>query len=320
MSSNYKIAVAAVKEKVIRNHPVVRSRVAKPVTTIQKRVTQAKTIKIAKPVKQHRVQINRPVQDVKRKPAIAVLNKGHIKKPKRTKVKYLTPNPDAVSLEKIAALRNVGLGKILIIIANGPSILEVNFEELKGKKQIHFMSINKPYDKIWPTEYWTFFDRSQFRRHEQLWYGYNGYIFNSTSIKEQKQKSMQFKNIMGHGFSKEPIKGIHIGRSSVYGAMQIALWMNYDHIYIFGVDMNADGLNNQLHFYGVNEDVKPEVRSKRFANEAEYYQNATTVLDKNEALRFTFCSAYNPWPFINLYNSVDHREAVDLILEKTGYK
>jgi hypothetical protein len=82
---------------------------------------------------------------------------------------------------------------------------------------------------------------------------------------------MQFKNIGGKGFNLDPSQGIYIGRSSVYAAMQIAIWMNYQEIFIFGCDMNPAGINGVLHFYGDNPDVNPVVRKNRFKNEAEYY-------------------------------------------------
>jgi hypothetical protein len=30
--------------------------------------------------------------------------------------------------------------------------------------------------------------------------------------------------------------------------------------------------------------------------------------------KFYFCSSYNPWPFVNMFNKLDHKEAIDKIL------
>jgi hypothetical protein len=168
---------------------------------------------------------------------------------------------------------------------------------------------------LWPTTYWTFFDISQLRRHEDIWNGYNGVIFNSTSIKRQKLTSLQLKNLGGQGFSKDLTKGIHIGRSSVYAAMQLAHWMEYDKVFIFGVDMNPEGIDGKLHFYGVNPDVDPNKRKERFKNEAEFYEYAANILSDAEKAKYVFCSSANNWPFTNKYNKLRHEIAVQQILD-----
>ena len=225
---------------------------------------------------------------------------------KKSGVRYISADVSYDSIESIKALRRKGTGRILIIVGNGPSINEIDTALFRDNGLIDTMSINKPDQRLWPTTYWTFFDMSQMRRHEDLWNGYNGTIFNSTAIKKQKQSSMQVKNLGGKGFSRDLIKGLHIGRSSVFASMQIALWMDYRHVYIIGCDMNANGIAGKLHFYGDNPDVDPNVRKDRFAKEAEYYDYAADVLNEDERSRFTFVSAVNPWPFVNRFNKMSH--------------
>lgn len=248
----------------------------------------------------------------------AVSNKHLLKRKntsKKTDVKYVTQDISQESLAKIKAIRNTGRGKALVIIGNGPSISEVDLSKLKNQPRIHTLSINRPDERVWPTTYWSFFDNSQIRRHEHLWVSYEGTIFNSTAIKKQKQKSMNFKNIGGKGFSKDASKGINIGRSSVYASMQIALWMDYETIFIFGCDMNPDGLNGKLHFYGVNPDVDPNIRKSRFKDEAEHYKHAASLLTEEERQKFVFCTEYNPWDFIAEFRQMSHKNAVEHILE-----
>lgn len=259
-----------------------------------------------------------PKQQLPKAPSeVAVSKQQFIQKPKRKEpvVKYTSRDITQDSITKIKKLKNIGHNKVLIIVGNGPSINEVNLEELKDNKNIDIISINRPDSRIWPTTYWAFFDQSQMRRHESLWNGYNGIILNSTSIKKQKENSLQVKNLGGRGFSRDLTKGLHIGRSSVFAAMQIGYWMNYDHIYIFGCDMNPDGINGQLHFYGTNPDVNPESRKDRFAKEAEFYDYAADVLTPEERNRFTFCSSENHWKFVDKFNKLDHKIAIPIILE-----
>lgn len=177
-----------------------------------------------------------PQAPTQRKAISAVSRNAVLKKrrAKQVKVRYLTPDPSPESLAKIMNLKNHAKGRILVIIGNGPSILETNLDKLKGHPLIDVMSINKPDMRVWPSRYWTFFDQSQYTRHEDLWNNYDGILFNSTSIKKQKATSMQFKNTHGKGWSRDLTKGIFIGRSSVFAGMQIALWLGHEHIYTLG--------------------------------------------------------------------------------------
>lgn len=234
---------------------------------------------------------------------------------KKTDVRYVSREVSAESTARIATLRNAGRGKLLVILGNGPSISEANLEQLRGNLSIQILTVNKPDPRVWPTDYWAFFDTSQFRRNEDLWNSYNGFIFNSTAIKRQKGSSMQFRNIAGKGWSRDLLKGLHIGRSSVFASMQIGAWMGHEHVYIFGCDMDPQGLNGRLHFYGQNPDVPEEKRKERFAKEAAFYDHAADQMTADERLRFTFCSAYNRWPFVEKYGRMDHREAVEHILK-----
>lgn len=291
-------------------------------------VVVPKTVRIVvqpssnKSVSLQQIKQSNPIQNGKPKVSIvnnaAVSNKSLVKKKsvvKKTEVKYVTQNTTLESIARIKAIRGIGRGKTLVIIGNGPSIIEADLGRLKNKPNIDTLSINRPDERLWPTTYWSFFDNTQTRRHEGLWSGYDGTIFNSTAIKKQKQKSMNFKNINGKGFSKDAAKGIHIGRSSVYASMQIALWMDYDHIFIFGCDMNPDGLNGKLHFYGTNPDVDPNIRKSRFKGEAEYYEHAATLMTPEERAKFTFCTEYNPWDFVKEFKQISHKSAVQFIID-----
>jgi hypothetical protein len=59
-------------------------------------------------------------------------------------------------------LKGCGSGKIFVIVANGPSVAELDLSPLRGHPKIDTMSINKPVASIWPTTYWLFCDISQY--------------------------------------------------------------------------------------------------------------------------------------------------------------
>jgi hypothetical protein len=145
-------------------------------------------------------------------------------------------------------------------------------------------------------------------------------IINSRAVKASHPNQLKIKNISGKGFSLDMLKGYHIGRSSTFAAMQVALWMDYEKIYIFGCDMckveiEKDGSKQSLlHSYGQNPDVPEEVRIRRFKEEARYYHYAAKILREQDRKRFIFCSSYNKWPFVRRFASLDHKEAVPAIL------
>lgn len=263
------------------------------------------------------VRLNNNTPPKPAKPANAAVSRYcNRAKNKPTKVKFLTRDIDENSKAKIKQLKDIGRSRILVIVGNGPSINEIKLEEVKNLEGVDFLSINKPDSRLWPTKYWAFFDASQLRRHEELWNSYTGVMFNSTAIRKSKENSLQVKNLGGKGFSSDLMKGLHIGRSSVYAAMQIALWMNYNHVYIIGCDMDPNGINGKLHFYGTNPDVNPDIRKDRFKKEAEYYDFAANALNAEERSRFTFCSSYNNWSFVNKFGKIDHKNFNDAIKHK----
>lgn len=266
-----------------------------------------------------RVVHKRPsVVDIRQKQQ---MQRQDIKKKREPRVNYVTRSVDPVYLDKTRALKNTGKGKILIIIGNGPTINETDLRILKHKPGIEFMSINYPDPRLWPTNYWSFFDQSQIQRHAGLWDEYEGIIFNSSSIQRRKSGTIQFRNIGAKSFSKDLMNGICIGRSSVFASMQIALWMNFDKVYIFGVDMNPSSDLKNLHFYGTNPDVLPETRATRFEKEAEYYVTAFEAMDESERQKFVFCSSINPWPFMSMFNKKDHKTAAfDILREYESQK
>ncbi len=300
----------SVKVVVQQNKAInVTQHVSKNIVSSQ-RVRAQPTIVVAPSVKVPTNQVsNKQSARIIPKRSVAV-NKA-VKK-KNTKLQYISQDISNESKEKIKKLYGRGNGRILVIIANGPSINQIDLGRLRGLPKVDTLSINKPDMRIWPTTYWAFCDPSQYNAHVGLWNDYSGIILNSTAISHQKENSLQIRNIGGPGFSKDLLKGFHVGRSTTYANMQTALWMGYDKVYIFGIDMcEVDG---QLHFYGVNPAVEPSVRNGRFQKEAEFYAHAAELLNDSERSKFVFCSSYNPWGFVDKYCKLDHKIAIDYII------
>ena len=163
-----------------------------------------------------------------------ILGHGIREQPPKPQVQFLIKDVPENHKRRMAELHGSERGRILIIVGNGPSILEVDLGELRHRKLIDIMSINKPDTRVWPTKYWSFFDASQLDRHRAIWDTYDGIIFNSPMVSAQKARSIQIRSIPGDGFSQDLVQGLHIGQSSVYASMQIALWLGYERTYIFG--------------------------------------------------------------------------------------
>lgn len=266
------------------------------------------------------VQINIPTTPPQ-KPATAkqiVVTKGILQqrtsKNKKAIVKYNFQEPPPDYKNNIYSIMNCGVGRILVVLGNGPSLNEVQIELLNNRPKIDLLSINRPDPRAWPTKFWSFYDTSQFRRNEEAFNSYEGILLNSTSIKRHKPNSVIFRNIGGMKFSRDLVAGLCIGRTSCYAAIQLALWMKYDKIFFFGVDMDPEGINGNLHFYGTNPDVDPGVRKTRFKIEADHFEFAAESMEYQERKKFYFCSSYLTWPFKARYNHLDHKVAVQEIL------
>lgn len=257
-----------------------------------------------------RIQIQQPVQTRVVKPNTRQISSAENQR-------RLANRPREASIEayrdNILHLKGVGHGRILVILACGPSINEIPIEKLKDNPKIDLMCINKPNSRVWPTKYWAFCDQTQYTHNLSYWEGYTGTLINASSVRARHRGQILIRNVSGPGFSKDLVKGFHIGRSTTYANMQTALWMDYPKVYIFGCDMAA--VNGALHYYGQNPDVGNSNRIERFKQEAESYEYAAKTLGQEERNRFTFCSNYNQFNFINSFQRLDHTTAIDTILD-----
>lgn len=214
---------------------------------------------------------------------------------------------------KLQELKDCGKERILVMIACGPSVLENDFSVLNNVDKIDIMVINKPLQQVWQPKYWAFCDQSQYRRNESEFHRYGGLLINSSAVLARKPNQVTIKAKATTGVSRNIHEGYVIGRSSVYANMQTAMWMGYDKVFIFGVDMCAVG--GKLHHYGVNPDVPEDKRKERFEGEAKNYGIMASKLPDEIRNRFYFCSSYNPWGFTQKFNKWDHKGALERILE-----
>jgi hypothetical protein len=244
------------------------------------------------------------VRPMVRKRTLTTVRPSHLR---RAHDKILSKHAD-----KIRGLRGSGQGRILVILACGPSVNQAPVENLTKHPKIDIMCINKPEPRAWPTKYWIFCDQSQYNRNQDYWGAYHGTIINASSVRASHPNQIMIRTIAGKGFSRDITKGFHIGRSTTYTAMQVALYMGFHRVYIFGCDMGE--VDGQLHRYGQNPDVSNQNRKARFDKEAENFLWGTKSLKEYERHKFVFCSTYNKYDFVDFYERLDQKEAVDAIL------
>lgn len=219
--------------------------------------------------------------------------------------------------DDLSGLKDCGRGEILLIFANGPSHRESGLESMVGgprdaSPRISTMMVGRPWEAIWPTDYWVFADQSRIRHDRQTWRDFPNTIL--TTVREEIHPRAIL--LRGSGkFEMDLSRGkARVGGSSTLLAMQLALWMGFDHIYIVGLDMSRDG-NGKLYPWGSNPCVGDGKRIARFASENDEFEKAAQVMGALKS-RFTLCSSYlikSAWPFASHFDTVDHRGAADLI-------
>lgn len=218
-----------------------------------------------------------------------------------------------INKKAIESLKNIGVNRILIMVAAGPSVLEIDFTPLLKNPVIDFMCINKPFQPVWPAKFWAFCDHTQQRANPDIWNRFDGTIINSPNVRARKPNQVLIRSRPGKGFSTDVVHGYHIGRSSTYANMQVAFYMSYRKVYLFGVDMGE--VDGKLHHYGQNPDVTNENRKNRFPAEAQHYLWAARNLPRESRERFVFCSSYNKWEFTEHFPKLGHKEAIQEVLK-----
>ena len=216
----------------------------------------------------------------------------------------------------ITNLKGKGAGKTLVVCGNGPSIAGAPLENLKGVPGVEFMSINIPDPRVWPTEYWLLLDAITMRRKECAGFipDYQGIV-----ITNHVKKPVAFRHLVrvllhrSGGISRDLLKGIRMGGSSGYVALQVALYLGHKDIYFFGMDM-AKSETGELWVYGENSAIDAEMREKKFETDAHHWDLGTKELTPEERARIHICSEINPWPFVKEYDQLSPEAGVEKIL------
>jgi len=217
----------------------------------------------------------------------------------------------------ITNLHGRGAGKTLVVCGNGPSISDAPLEKLKGAPDVEFLAINVPDHRVWPTQYWILQDSVNMMRPECFNFmpSYQGIVITNHIVK----KNVSFRHLVrvvihrGGGISRDMLRGLCMGASSGYVALQVALYMGFKDIYFFGIDM-APSKDGEMWSFGENTGISEADRQKKFSPDAEFWDKGADLLTPEERAHIYICSTVNPWSFTKKFNQLSPEEGVEKIL------
>jgi hypothetical protein len=118
----------------------------------------------------------------------------------------------------------------IAIFGSGPSLLELDLPALSTIPTCHTMAINTS-DPRGVYDYWLIIDHSQYHHSFTRLQAYQGIPILDKRL-DHPGEHYQFTSLPGPGWSHDPTKGLFRGRSSVYTASQLALWMGFEQAYV----------------------------------------------------------------------------------------
>lgn len=209
-----------------------------------------------------------------------------IEKPVRQKFKLRT------DLEKLHGIKS---GRHLVIFAAGPSAKRAPIDKL-AKLDVDFAVINRPVNGITPN-FFCAYDSVVIHDNIEYLKSFTGVIIGGTQVHFPGKEIWTFDNVGHNTFCLLASNGVCLGKSTTYAALQIFLFLGYEKICVYGLDMTADKSGELYHNSRGNKFVPYDERLKRFQNsELKYYDNLPK-LPEHLRERFYFVSDINPWPF-----------------------
>lgn len=222
---------------------------------------------------------------------------------------------DRANPAAVRATKGKGKGRTLVIVANGPSKKGADLERLVNHPEIDIAAINVPDQRVWPPKFWFISDFSQYRANARQFALYSRMRWGKIFLAGANVKGPACIQLAGSDhFSLDPSAGVHVGGTTTNVSLQMALYWDYDRVFIFGLDMCS--IDGKLYEWGHHKVFGPKfdhARTKNFPHEAETLWAACDAMGKFRN-RVTVCSRHNRWPFVARLNRLDEREAVDLIL------
>ncbi len=166
---------------------------------------------------------------------------------------------------KIEKLKNSEHGRCFIV-ATGPSLTIEDLNKLKNEKTFGLNSLCKAFSKTgWETTYYVMQDAGVFynllpeiKQFRTTKFIHSDQKFKKYALEELKCDKYVFPRYYGNhlwnrkklktGFSKDARLIIHEGYTVAYVALQMAVYMGFNEIYLIGTDCNYSKDENKQHF------------------------------------------------------------------------
>jgi hypothetical protein len=182
----------------------------------------------------------------------------------------------------LKSLKNIHQNKRCFIIGNGPSLTAEDLNKLENEITFAFNRIYYIFDKTeWrPTYYCSEDNKTIVKSKEEI---------DQLTIENKffpvnfpRDCNIHFKNakyfILKFGdrsteprFSEDIVKGIHWGNTVAYTAIQIAVYMGINEIYLFGVDHNFSKMVNNKGEIIIDEAAKDYFSEKYNTDKEDLY-------------------------------------------------
>ena len=147
-----------------------------------------------------------------------------------------------MAYEQISDFRDLHTGRSVFILASGPSLAEVDLTRLRRRIVI---GLNRS-SLVYPdTHYHCTMDERLFKEYEEV-LRKSRYLFTL----EQRSFGIPIHLLGSEGFSHDLTEGIYSGYTVTYFALQIAVYMGFNRIFLVGLDLKHKP--GHTHFFGID--------------------------------------------------------------------
>lgn len=148
--------------------------------------------------------------------------------------------------EKIRDFKGIHTKKPVCILGNGPSLMDTL---PRVPEEMHTIGMNASLSHR-ESDYWVALDWSTLWKADSLGYKPKyAFMPDDPSYEFAGSKLIQMKTIFGKpiGWSNDLEKCIYSGRATIWYALQIAVYMGFDPIFILGMDLQGPRIESHIH-------------------------------------------------------------------------
>ena len=203
----------------------------------------------------------------------------------------------------ILSLKDKEKGNRCFILACGPSLLDCSEDQLKGEKKI---AVNHAIQRFPSSQYSVIADPKCYNE-----IGPTNNILFSASYPFRIPNSYYSKDLGNRpGWSWDLTKGVHIGHTSTYMALQLAVWVGFSPIILLGLDLYDT--DDRTHYYGKRSPKQQATLSRENLHNAmrESFEWAeeNELKGSIEIYNASMTSKMQTYPFVTLSGALKWRQ------------